>query len=90
MLTVVRAAVRPMLRADIDDPRIVGMDENRANFGLIGQAAAQHLPVGLADHLPTQAAGRRGLPVAGELRGTRVHIFRHVPPPTCLAPLSSA
>ena len=81
VLASVRTAVWPMLRAHIDDPRVVRMDENRPNFGLFRQTATQHLPVGLADRLPTQAADRRGIPVAGELRGARVHVLRHVPPP---------
>ena len=58
VLAAVGRPIRTVLGAEVDDLRVLGMNGNRPDLNLVGQAVAERLPVALAHHLAKQAADR--------------------------------
>ena len=77
VLPVVRAAVRTVLRADIDGVRVLGVRGDGPDGGRLGQAASRELPAVVADGHAIEA-GLHGTARRGLTRQTDVHVGRAI------------
>lgn len=77
MFPAIGAAIRTMLSANINNPRIAWMDGDRAHFNFVGEASGKMPPLNGADFLTKKAAKQSRACSGSPLWDADIHILSH-------------